>query len=59
MKKSIILLVTVLFIGIFAVDAAWHGPAAAYAAAQEAGGEAEQPKDKENQGGGGGHLGHH
>lgn len=62
MKKSVVILATILSLGALAADAALQQPAAAFAA-QAPGAQAEQPKDNAKDGQGGkaddGHSGHH
>lgn len=62
MKKSIVVLATVLSLGVLAADAVLLQPVAAFAA-QAPGAQSEQPKDNAKDGQGGkaddGHSGHH
>ncbi len=60
MKKSIIVLATIMFLGVLAADMALLQPTAAYAATQTSGDQDQQPGDNAKDGQqGGGHLGHH
>ena len=59
MKKSVVVLATIMFLGLVAADVAVLQPMTAYAA-QTSGDQAEQPDDNAKNGQqGGGHLGHH